>query len=135
MIKKIFFLINSIIFSFIFFKKFENKFEIDIYNFNNNFYFKETIFNSFNFNFNKFLNNLTNIIIRKNKFKEKININNINDNIYCLNNLPLKSKMIIKFNYSNNYYNFKCKIIAPIIFLKYFSNQTYNFINNLDTFN
>ena len=134
MIKKIFFLINSIIFSFIFFKKFENKFKINIYNFNNKFYFKEKILNSFNFNFNKFINNLTNIIIIKNKFKGKININNINDNIYCLNNLPLKSKMIIKFNYSNNYFNFKCKIISFIIFLKYFSNQIYNFINNLDTF-
>ena len=130
---KIFFLINSIIFGFIFFVKFENKFDVYIYNFNNNFYLNETIFYSFNFNLNKFLNNLTNIIIL-NKFKEKININETNFNIYHLNNLPLKSKIIIKFNNCNNYFNITCKIIAPIILLKYFSNQTYNFINNLAPF-
>ena len=130
---KIIFFINSIIFSFIFFKKFEQNFEVDIYNNYKNFYFNEKLFISFDFNIIKFYNNLTNSILL-NKFKQNININKTDFNNYCLNNLPLNSKIIILFNYSNNYFKIKCKIIAPLIFLNYFSNQTYYFINNLETF-
>ena len=130
---KIIFFINSIIFSFIFFKKFEQNFEVDIYNNYKNFYFNEKLFISFDFNIIKFYNNLTNSILL-NKFKQNININETDFNNYCLNNLPLNSKIIILFNYSNNYFKIKCKIIAPLIFLNYFSNQTYYFIKNLDTF-
>ena len=130
---KIIFFINSIIFSFIFFKKYEQNFEVDIYNNYKNFYFNEKLFISFDFNIIKFYNNLTNSILL-NKFKQNININETDFNNYCLNNLPLNSKIIILFNYSNNYFKIKCKIIAPLIFLNYFSNQTYYFINNLETF-
>ena len=130
---KIIFFINSIIFSFIFFKKYEQNFEVDIYNNYKNFYFNEKLFISFDFNIIKFYNNLTNSILL-NKFKQNININETDFNNYCLNNLPLNSKIIILFNYSNNYFKIKCKIIAPLIVLNYFSNQTYYFINNLETF-